>query len=328
MIIVTGGAGFIGSNLVAALEARGESDIVVVDRLGTDDKWRNLAKRDIADIVPPEGLHELITPNRHGIKAIFHMGAISATTERDADLILANNWRVSLDLWKLSVQHNLRLIYASSAATYGDGSQGFDDNLSRAALERLVPLNAYAWSKHLFDRKVARAVESGERAPAQYAGLKFFNVFGPNELHKGSQMSVIPQFYNQIRETGVARLFKSYRPDYPDGGQRRDFIYVDDAVAAMLWLLDNPAVNGLFNLGTGAARSFLDIAHAIFAALGKAPEIEFIDMPETLRDRYQYFTEARMNRLRAAGFLQPFSTLEQGVTDYVTHYLTAPNPYR
>ncbi len=328
MIIVTGGAGFIGSNLVAALEAREEKEIVVVDRLGTDDKWRNLAKRDIADIVPPEGLHDLITTNRRGIKAIFHMGAISATTERDADLILANNWRLSLDLWKLSAQYDLRLIYASSAATYGDGSQGFDDELSRAALGRLVPLNAYAWSKHLFDRKVARAVESGERTPAQYAGLKFFNVFGPNELHKGSQMSVIPQFYNQIVGKGVARLFKSYRPDYPDGGQRRDFIYVDDAVAAMLWLLDNPAVNGLFNLGTGAARSFLDIAQAIFAALGKAPEIEFIDMPETLRDRYQYFTEARMSRLREAGFLQPFSTLEQGVTDYVTHYLTAPDPYR
>src|SRR5579859_7935605 len=191
MIVVTGGAGFISSNLVAALEARGEKDIVVVDRLGRDDKWRNLAKRTLADLVPPEAICDLISLYRTEISAIFHMGAISSTTERDVDLILANNWRTSVDLWTEAARHDLRLIYASSAATYGDGSRGFDDDASPGALARLVPLNAYAWSKHLFDRWVARAIEAGEHLPAQWAGLKFFNVFGPNELHKGAQMSVV-----------------------------------------------------------------------------------------------------------------------------------------
>jgi len=328
MIVITGGAGFIGSNLAAALEARGERDIVVVDRLGQDDKWRNIAKRDLLNIVPPEALAEMVHANRRDIRAIFHMGAISTTTERDADLILANNWRTSVDLWDLAIRYGLRLIYASSAATYGDGAHGFDDDASREAMGRLVPLNAYAWSKLIFDRRVARAVEQGEALPRQWAGLKFFNVFGPNELHKGAQMSVVPQFHRQIASGGPARLFKSHRSDYPDGGQLRDFIHVDDTVAVMLWLFDNPEINGLFNVGTGKARSFLDMANAIFAALNAAPKVEFIDMPEAIRDRYQYFTEARANRLRAAGFQRPFTSLEQGVADYVTRYLTAPDPYR
>jgi len=328
MIIVTGGAGFIGSNLAAAIEDRGERDIVVVDRFGTDDKWRNLAKRSRIEIMSPEGLGELIALRRHDIRAIFHMGAISATTERDVDLILANNWRLSCELWDLAARFELRLIYASSAATYGDGTQGFDDDSSPAALARLLPLNPYAWSKHLFDLRVSRALEAGERAPRQWAGLKFFNVFGPNEGHKGGQMSVVPQFHRQIRTGGGAKLFKSYRPDYPDGGQTRDFIHIDDAVAVMLWLFDRPEVNGLFNVGTAKARSFLDIANAIFAALGRKPSIEFVDMPEALRDRYQYFTEARTDRLRAAGFARPFTSLEDGVADYVTRFLAAPDPYR
>jgi len=328
MIIVTGGAGFIGSNLVAALEARGVPDIVVVDRFGTDDKWRNLARRDLADIIPPEALPGLIASNPRDIDMIFHMGAISTTTERDADLILANNWRASGDIWDLAARHQLRMVYASSAATYGDGARGFDDDPAPEALGRLVPLNPYAWSKHLFDRKVARTARRGERVPAQWAGLKFFNVFGPNELHKGSQMSVVPQFHAQIVEQGTARLFRSHREGYADGGQSRDFIHVDDVVSVMLWLYDNPGVNGLFNVGTGVARSFLDMAHAIFAAMGREPSIAFVDMPVTLRDRYQYFTEARMQRLRATGYDRPFLTLEQGVTDYVANYLAAPDPYR
>jgi ADP-L-glycero-D-manno-heptose 6-epimerase len=328
MIIVTGGAGFIGSNLVAALEARGESDIVVVDRLGCDDKWRNLAKRELSDIIAPEALPHLIESRRHDIAMIFHMGAISSTTERDVDLILDNNWRTSLSIWERAARHDLRVVYASSAATYGDGAQGFDDDSSPAGLSRLLPLNPYAWSKHLFDRRVAQAVRRGEKLPAQWAGLKFFNVFGPNELHKGGQMSVVPQFHRQIAERGRASLFKSHRHGYADGGQKRDFIHVDDVVAVMLWLYDNPAVGGLFNLGTGQARSFLDLAHAVFDAMGREPAIDYIDMPEALRDRYQYFTEARMQRLRAVGYTRPFMTLEQGVADYVTRYLGAPDPYR
>jgi len=322
MIIVTGGAGFIGSNLVAAL------DIVVVDRLGTDDKWRNLAKRGLADIIPPEALPGLIAANARDIGMIFHMGAISTTTERDADLILASNWRASVDIWALAARHDLRLIYASSAATYGDGARGFDDDPSPEALRRLVPLNPYAWSKHLFDRKTTGAAGRGERVPAQWAGLKFFNVYGPNELHKGSQMSVVPQFHAQIVEHGTARLFRSHREGAADGGQARDFIHVDDVVAVMLWLHDHPGVNGLFNVGTGVARSFLDMAHAIFAAMGREPSVTFVDMPAALRNHYQYFTEARMQRLRAEGYDRPFLTLEQGVADYVAHYLAAPDPYR
>ena len=328
MIIVTGGAGFIGSNLVAALEERGERDVVVVDHFGTDDKWRNLAKRSRIDIMPPEGLAELVALRRHDIRAIFHLGAISTTTERDVDLILANNWRLTADLWDLAVRFELRFIYASSAATYGDGSQGFEDDPSMVALSRLVPLNPYAWSKHLFDLRVARGLESGERPPRQWAGLKFFNVFGPNEGHKGGQMSVVPQFHRQILAGGAPKLFKSDRSDYPDGGQTRDFIHVDDAVAVMLWLFDQPQVNGLFNVGTGKARSFLDIANAIFTAMSRQPEIAFVAMPEGLRDRYQYFTEARTARLRAAGFSRPFTALEDGVANYVTRYLAQPDPYR
>lgn len=328
MIIVTGGAGFIGSNLVAALEARGAEDIVVVDTFGQDDKWRNLAKRGLAGLTPPEALKDLITSYRTDIEAIFHMGAISATTERDVDRILKNNWQASTELWTLAAQHDLRLIYASSAATYGDGSRGFDDDPAPEALARLTPLNAYAWSKHLFDRWVMRAVSGGEHLPSQWAGLKFFNVYGPNELHKGGQMSVIPQFRRQILETGRAKLFKSYRPDYPDGGQRRDFIHVDDTVAVMLWLFDNPEVSGLYNVGTGAARSFADLAQAVFAALGREPQIDFVEMPEGLRDRYQYFTEASVARLRAAGYDRPFIALEDGVADYVRTYLDSPDPYR
>jgi ADP-L-glycero-D-manno-heptose 6-epimerase len=328
MIIVTGGAGFIGSNLVAALEARGDEEIVVVDRLGTDDKWRNLAKRDLGDIVPCEGLNDLVIARHREISAIFHMGAISSTVETDVDLILANNWRASLDLWRLAASHGLRLIYASSAATYGDGSAGFDDDMSRAALTKLRPLNAYGWSKHMFDRKVARMLAAKENAPAQWAGLKFFNVYGPNELHKGGQMSVVPQFRKQILATGVSRLFRSYRDDYPDGGQLRDFVFVDDVVAIMLWLLDNPKVNGLFNAGSGQARSFADMAGAIFTALGREPNIEFVEMPVAIRDRYQYFTEAKMDRLRAAGYSRPSISLETGVGEYVTRYLNAADPYR
>jgi ADP-L-glycero-D-manno-heptose 6-epimerase len=256
------------------------------------------------------------------------MGAISSTTETDADAILANNWRLSVELWDFAARFELRLIYASSAATYGDGAQGFDDELSGAALAKLRPLNAYAWSKQLFDRRVARAVERDEALPAQWAGLKFFNVYGPNEYHKGAQMSVVPQFHEQIVQTGAARLFRSHRPDYDDGGQLRDFVHVDDAVAVMLWLFDSKSVSGLFNVGSGQARSFADMARSIFRALGMEPSIEYIDMPESLRAAYQYFTQAELGRLRGAGFDRPMTALEDGVADYVTRYLAQSDRYR
>ena len=328
MFVVTGGAGFIGSNLVAALAARGITDVAVIDRFRDGEKWQNLAKREVATLVPPENTLAFLDQHAAEIDVVFHLGAVSATTERDVDKIVANNVALTLDLWKWCAWRGARLIYASSAATYGDGSAGFDDDGSPEALAALRPLNAYGWSKHLVDRRIARVLAEGDMAPPQWAGLKFFNVYGPNEQHKGDMMSVVAKLTPKLRAGEPARLFKSHRPEFEDGGQRRDFIHVDDCIAVMLWLLDSPEVNGLFNVGTGQARSFKDLALATFAALNQDPRIEYFDMPEHLRGKYQYFTEARTERLRAAGFTQPFTTLEEGVRRYVQDFLTQPDPYR
>jgi ADP-L-glycero-D-manno-heptose 6-epimerase len=328
MFVVTGGAGFIGSNLLAALEVRREAPLVLVDRLRSNDKWRNIAKREISDIVHPDHLFDFLDANTGRITAIFHMGAISSTTETDGDLIVDNNFNLTVALFAWCTRNDVRLIYASSAATYGDGAQGFDDDPSPPALARLRPLNAYGWSKHLFDRRVARKLAEGKPMPPQWAGLKFFNVYGPNEYHKGPQSSVVAQIYPHAEAGAPAHLFRSHNPQYADGGQLRDFIWVDDVVQIMLWLLDHPDVNGLFNVGTGKARSFLDLASAVYRALGKEPYIRYVDTPLEIRPRYQYFTEARMNRLRAAGYDRPFATLEDGIGVYVTRYLAAADRYR
>jgi ADP-L-glycero-D-manno-heptose 6-epimerase len=328
VIVITGGAGFIGSNLVAALEERGEHDLVVCDRLGSDGKWRNIGKRELSAIVPPEALLDFLDDHGREINSLFHLGAISATTERDADLIAATNFTLSQRLWEWAAATETRFIYASSAATYGDGEAGFDDDFSVAALARLRPLNAYGWSKHLFDRRVARLLEHHGQRPAQWAGLKFFNVYGPNEYHKGAMQSVAVQIYRRAASGEAARLFRSHRDGIPDGGQKRDFIYVRDAVDMMLWLYDHAAVNGLFNIGSGTARSFADLAHAVFRAIGREPRIDYVETPAEIRDKYQYFTEARMDRLRAAGYDKPATSLETGVSDYVQRYLAAADPYR
>ena len=329
MILVTGGAGFIGSNLVAGLEADGVNNIVVCDRLGTDDKWRNIAKRDLADLITPEDLLPYLDDNANRVEAVFHLGAISATTETDADLIVENNFRLSCELWTRCAKYRIPLIYASSAATYGDGAAGFIDNTTRSHLSSLRPLNAYGWSKHLFDRWVARILETGsaDQSPPQWAGLKFFNVYGPNEYHKERQISVALKNYREISAGGPAVLFRSHNPDYSDGGQSRDFVWVGDCVEAMIWLAQTPSASGLFNLGTGEARSFADLANAVFDGLGKAPEIAYVDIPATIRDKYQYFTQARMDRLRAAGYPRLFSSLEEGVKRYVRDFLTSDDPY-
>lgn len=328
MIVVTGGAGFIGSNLVAGLEARGAGDIVVCDRLGADEKWRNIAKRELADIVPPEGLFAFLDANAPKIDCVFHMGAISSTTETDGDRVVETNVRLSLDLWRWCAKHDRRLIYASSAATYGDGAAGFDDDGAPGALARLRPLNLYGWSKHVVDRRIARLVASGAVRPRQWVGLKFFNVYGPNEYHKGAMRSLVAKNYARAAAGEPVTLFRSHHPDYEDGGQMRDFVYVDDCVDAMLWLYDRPEVNGLFNLGTGRARRFVDLVGALFRACGREPNIVYVDTPEELRARYQYFTEARMERLRAAGYEKPFTDIEAGVADYVSRYLSQPDIYR
>ena len=325
MILVTGGAGFIGSNLVSALAARGER-VVIADRLGHGDKWRNIAKSDFRELLPPEELSSWLARRETRLDAIVHLGAISSTTATDADLVFGTNVGLSVKLWRWCAERGVRMIYASSAATYGDGAAGFDDD--PAALAKLRPLNVYGWSKHFFDRFVAREVVTGQAQPPQWAGLKFFNVYGPNEYHKESMRSVVAQKYPLVARGEPVTLFSSAHPDYPDGGQKRDFIYVDDCVDVMLWLLDHPAVNGLFNLGTGVARSFADLASALAAAAGVASRIEFIDMPVEIKDRYQYYTEARMQRLRAAGYGREFTVLEDGVRAYVRKFLATADPYR
>lgn len=331
MIIVTGGAGFIGSNLMAGLEAKGLGDLVVCDWLGSDDKWRNVSKREIRDVVRPDKLFSYIDRHADDIEAIFHMGAISSTTEKDADLIIESNFTLSRMLWKWCGEYNVRFIYASSAATYGSGDHGFDDEETPEALSKLRPLNPYGWSKHVFDRRTCRIVHDDqvvEKVPPQWAGLKFFNVYGPNEYHKGEQMSVCCKLFPQVEAGAAAKLFKSHHPDYPDGGQIRDFVYVDDCVDVMLWLYDNPDVSGLFNVGSGKGRSFEDLARAVFAAADKTPKINYMDMPQELRGKYQYFTEAHMDKLRKAGYDKDFTSLEDGIRKYIQDYLSQDDPYR
>jgi len=326
MYLVTGGAGFIGSNLVAALCARG-AEVMVVDRLGDGEKWRNLARHPIAGLLPPEELKDFWAA-RPPLSAVLHMGAISETTATDADLVAATNFTLPLWLWGACAERGIPFLYASSAATYGDGSRGFDDDGRPEALARLRPLNLYGWSKHAFDRRVAEILARGGPAPPQWAGLKFFNVYGPNEYHKGRMASVVHHKFQQVMRGEPATLFRSDRPDIADGEQMRDFVHVDDCVAVMLWLLDSPGVSGLFNCGSGRARSFLDLVRAMFAALGRPEDIRFVDMPADLRGRYQYFTEAPLDRLRAAGYPGQMTPLEEGVRRYVQDFLATPDPWR
>lgn len=324
-ILVTGGAGFIGSNIVAALSGLGD-EVIVCDWLEQGEKWKNLANHTICDFVDPEKLEDWLQTTGK-IDAIIHMGAISATTETDGDLILDRNFRPTKMLWNWCIANDCQYIYASSAATYGNGDQGFDDDQSEDALVELKPLNLYGYSKHAFDKFVAHEEKTNGATPPQWAGLKFFNVYGPNEYHKGSMKSVIAQSYPKIAAGEAVTLFKSHNPNYEDGGQLRDFVYVKDCVKVILWLLKNPEVSGLFNLGTGSARSFKDLALATFKAAGKNPDIQYIDTPVSIRDKYQYFTEANMQKLKEAGYGGNFYSLEDGIADYVQEYLAKEDPY-
>jgi ADP-L-glycero-D-manno-heptose 6-epimerase len=316
LILVTGGAGFIGSNIIRDL-ADGGFRVVICDLLRCGQKWRNIATVRLYDLIRPEMLVEWLGRHGDSVAAVVHMGAISSTTETDVDRFVANNIRLTLDLWEWCAANQTRFIYASSAATYGDGSAGFNDDQRPAALAALRPLNAYGWSKHVVDRRVADDVVCCRPLPPQWAGLKFFNVYGPNEDHKAQMQSLVGKIYPVVKAGGIVQLFKSHHPDYRNGGQLRDFVYVKDCVAVVEWLLRNPQVSGLFNVGTGAARSFLDLVNAVGSAVGQAPNIRFIDTPIELRGNYQYFTQADIAKLRAAGFGQPFHSLEDGVRDYV-----------
>lgn len=326
MLLVTGGAGFIGSNVVAALNDAGHSDVVVCDLLGSDGKWRNLAKRQLVDIVPPAELPDWLKGRK--LDAVIHLGAISETTATDGDLVIETNFRFSMRLLDWCTANAVPLIYASSAATYGDGAEGFDDDASLAALKKLRPMNLYGWSKQLFDLAVAERVARAEKLPPQWVGLKFFNVFGPNEYHKGTMMSVLARRFDDVKAGRVVQLFKSHRDGIADGDQRRDFIYVDDVVRVILWLLATPAVSGLFNVGTGKARSFRELMLAAYAALGTRPNIDYVDMPEQIRGSYQYFTESKVDRLHRAGYNGGFTTLEDAVKAYVGDYLDRPDRFR
>jgi ADP-L-glycero-D-manno-heptose 6-epimerase len=326
MLLVTGGAGFIGSNVVAALNDAGRADVAVCDLLGHDGKWRNLAKRRLADIVPPAELADWLKGRR--LDAVIHLGAISETTATDGDLVIETNFRLSMRLLDWCTANATPFIYASSAATYGDGAHGFRDDPSVAALQALRPMNLYGWSKHLFDMAVAERASRGDKLPPQWVGLKFFNVFGPNEYHKGTMMSVLARRFDDIRAGRPVQLFKSHREGVADGDQRRDFIYIDDVVRVMMWLLATPDVSGIFNVGTGNARSFRDMMLAAYAALGAAPNIRYIDMPEAIRGSYQYFTEGDVARLRHAGYNGGFTALEDAVATYVRGYLDSADRFR
>jgi len=326
MLLVTGGAGFIGSNVVASLNEAGRTDIVVNDVLGKDGKWRNLQKRQLADFVPPDDLMKWLQGRK--LDAVVHLGAISETTARDGDLVIETNFRFSLALLDWCTATGTPFIYASSAATYGDGDEGFSDDWQPAALRKLRPMNLYGWSKQLFDLAVVDRVNKRQKLPPQWAGLKFFNVFGPNEYHKGEMMSLVAKRFDEAKGGKPVRLFKSHRPGIEDGDQRRDFIFVDDAVAVVNWLLATPSISGIFNVGTGKARSFRDLITAMFTALGRAPNIEYIAMPDTIRDSYQYFTQASVDNLRRAGYNAGFTSVEDGVKRYVGAYLNQPDRFR
>lgn len=322
MIIVTGGAGFIGSAFVWRLNREGIKDIIIVDQLGTDDKWKNLVGLTFTDYIHKNEFIEMVIADEvpFEVSSVVHMGACSSTTERDADYLWENNYLYSREVADWALRHNARFIYASSAATYGDGSSGFSDD--HEIISRLKPSNMYGYSKQVFDLWVLK-----NKLENKMAGIKFFNVYGPNEYHKGDMVSVIYKAFHQIQETGKVRLFKSYKKEYPDGGQMRDFIYVKDCANVMWWLLENPSVNGIYNLGTGKARTWNDLIAAVFSSMGRKTNIQYIEMPEPLRNQYQYFTQAQMDKLKKAGCHVNFSSLEDSVRDYVTNYLQNADPY-
>ena len=316
MIVVTGGAGFIGSAIVWRLNQLGKENIIVVDELGKNEKWKNLVGLKYRDFVNKLEFIEQILDDviPYNIEAIIHMGANSSTTEKDADHLLDNNFNYTKELSKYCVEKNIRFIYASSAATYGDGSLGFDDDENK--LQQLRPLNMYGYSKHLFDLW-AKTNHISDRI----AGLKYFNVYGPNEYHKGDMRSVVHKAFEQIRDTGKVCLFKSLNPKYNHGEQMRDFIYIKDAVDMTLYFLDNPNINGVFNIGAGKARTWNDLVTALFNAVNKPVNIEYIDLPVHLKEKYQYFTEANLIKIKDAGYNQTITSLEDGIYDYVKNYL-------
>jgi len=325
MIVITGGAGMIGSMIAWHLNTvLGRDDIVIVDRFNHPEQWQNLCHRRYANYLDKDELFGWLE-NNTSIDAVIHMGAISATTERDFNRLVQDNIRYSQRLWTWCAVHNVPFLYASSAATYGGGEHGYDDDENQT--DQLRPLNAYGYSKQFFDQWTLKQVRDKLVTPPQWCGFKFFNVYGPNEYHKQRMASVALHSFNQFREHGTVKLFKSDSPDYADGMQLRDFVYVKDAAAVVAHFLMHPDKSGIYNIGTGEARSFKDLATAVMTSQGCEPSISYIDMPQDLHGKYQYFTQANMNKLRAVGYDQPFHSLEDGVRDYVQNYLMQADPY-
>jgi ADP-L-glycero-D-manno-heptose 6-epimerase len=315
-VLVTGGAGFIGSALVWELNSRGCTQVVIADSAPEAERSRYLSHLRFTDYLAPEQVLFRLTSGKLGsFDCIFHLGACSSTTETNREYLYRNNFEFSRDLAAAALAAGTRFVYASSAATYGDGSAGMDD-CSLDSLQKLKPLNLYGESKHLMDLHAWR-----EGWFERIVALKYFNVFGPNEDHKGDMRSVVNKSFAQVMQTGVVRLFKSYRPDYADGEQKRDFLYVKDAVRMTVHLAENPSAAGIFNIGSGESHTWNELARAIFSALGRPPRIEYVEMPETIRDKYQYFTQAKIDKLRAAGYTQPITPLAEAVRDYVQNYL-------
>lgn len=328
MLVVTGAAGFIGSNLLAVLESSRLGPIAAIDRVDSEEKRANVSKRlDIEWVTPSETL-TFLGRNRANIEAIIHLGAETATTATDRAAVFAVNVDLSKDLWAWCIEAQIPFIYASSASVYGDGRQGFGDDQAPSAMEGLKPLNIYGESKLAFDLFVARQVEAGAARPPQWAGLRFFNVFGPNEKHKGAQGSVVSQMHPIVSRGESYPLFRSHNPNFADGEQRRDFVFVDDCINVIRWLLENQTVCGFFNVGSGKARTFLDLARAVYQASDQEYCPAWRDTPESLRDHYQYFTEADLTNLRNAGYTDAFTSLEDGVTITIRDFLSQPDPFR
>ncbi len=316
MIVVTGGAGFIGSAIVWRLNQEDVRDIIIVDHLSTSDKWKNLSPLYFRDYIEKDEFLKLVEQDKDipGLEAIFHMGARSDTLEKDAGFLIDNNFRYSKLLAQYAIKRGIKFIYASSAATYGDGRLGFDDN--EVLLHSLRPLNPYAFSKHIFDLWIYE-----NNLLRNVIGLKFFNVYGPNEYHKGEMRSKVLKAYEEVKSTGKIRLFKSYKPEFKDGEQKRDFIYIKDVVEIVMFLYKSENAHGIYNVGTGRAHSWLDLAYAVFRALKMEPQIEFVEMPEWLKPRYQYFTQANISKLRRLGYPGKFYTFENAVSEYIRDYI-------
>lgn len=326
-IVITGATGFIGSNLLAELEKRGYGQLVAVDWFGSEGKWRNVAKRFAADFIDPAMLMEYVESHSESIDCLIHLGALSSTTETDGDAVMATNYRLTISLFEACRNAGIPFIYASSAATYGNGDLGFADDHSLARLSSLRPLNLYGWSKNQADIYISKA-GGFDGGVSQTVGLRFFNVYGPNEYHKGNQKSVISPFLDQINREGKIKLFKSNAPDIADGNQARDFVYVNDCVDVIIWAMEHGSVSGLFNVGTGTPVTYNEVAQAVASAAGLPCRIEYINMPDNLREQYQNYTCADISKLRAAGYRKNMTSAKDGIRDYIQNFLTKQDKYK